>query len=198
MAEQVRGPFEKFVDSPYLKKRLSLHLHEVPTRSNKARTHLITPRVLKITPLLPYPTTTTWHNSHRFPLRNSGALPPVHGLCKRHSYDRQATGVPSRWCSIHVLEVIRCIPLNTGNQNGDIPCVQLRVCYSIKINLPTIWFRHSIKRIFRSTGRWLMQYQQNEWQLRQMCGVFAIRATWHISLHIPITHQSRSTHVNTS
>jgi hypothetical protein len=37
MAEQLRGPFEKFVDSPDSKKRPSPHLHEVPSRS------LITP-----------------------------------------------------------------------------------------------------------------------------------------------------------
>jgi hypothetical protein len=35
MAEQLRGPFEKFVDSPNSKKRPSPHLHKVPTRSNK-------------------------------------------------------------------------------------------------------------------------------------------------------------------
>jgi hypothetical protein len=57
MAEQLRGPYEKFVDSPYSvyvfekwverckkyiaakggtsKKRPSPHLHKVPTRSNK-------------------------------------------------------------------------------------------------------------------------------------------------------------------
>jgi hypothetical protein len=36
MAEKLRGPFEKFVDSPHSKKRPSPHLHKVPTRSNKA------------------------------------------------------------------------------------------------------------------------------------------------------------------
>jgi hypothetical protein len=36
MAEQLRGPFEKFVDSPYSKKRSSPHLYEVPTWSNKS------------------------------------------------------------------------------------------------------------------------------------------------------------------
>jgi hypothetical protein len=35
MAVQLRKPFEKFVDSPYSKKRPSPHLHNVPTRSNK-------------------------------------------------------------------------------------------------------------------------------------------------------------------
>jgi hypothetical protein len=35
MAKQQRGPFEKFVDLPYSKKRPSPHLHKVPTRSNK-------------------------------------------------------------------------------------------------------------------------------------------------------------------
>jgi hypothetical protein len=34
MAEQLGGPFEKFVDSPYSKKRPSPHLHKIPTRSN--------------------------------------------------------------------------------------------------------------------------------------------------------------------
>jgi hypothetical protein len=32
------------------------------------------------------PTITTWHNTHRLPLHNSGALPPVHELFKRPSY----------------------------------------------------------------------------------------------------------------
>jgi hypothetical protein len=41
---------------------------------------------MKITPLLRHPTTTTWHNSHRLGLHNSGALPPVHELCKWPSY----------------------------------------------------------------------------------------------------------------
>jgi hypothetical protein len=31
-------------------------------------------------------TTTTWHKSHRLPLHNGGALPPVHELSKRLSY----------------------------------------------------------------------------------------------------------------
>jgi hypothetical protein len=35
------------------------------------------------------PTTTTWHNSHRLPLHKSDALPPVHELFKRPSYDIQ-------------------------------------------------------------------------------------------------------------
>jgi hypothetical protein len=35
MAEQLRGPFEKFVDSPYSKKRPPPHLHKFPTRNNK-------------------------------------------------------------------------------------------------------------------------------------------------------------------
>jgi hypothetical protein len=41
---------------------------------------------MQITPLLRYPTTTTWHNSHRLPLHNSGALPPVHEVFKRPSH----------------------------------------------------------------------------------------------------------------
>jgi hypothetical protein len=47
---------------------------------------LKTVRGMKITPLPRYPTTTTWHNSHRLPLHNSGALPSVHELFKRPSY----------------------------------------------------------------------------------------------------------------
>jgi hypothetical protein len=39
MAEQLRRPFEKFVDSPYSKKRPLLHLHKVPTPCNKVKTH---------------------------------------------------------------------------------------------------------------------------------------------------------------
>jgi hypothetical protein len=39
MAEQLRGPFEKFVDSPCSKKGPSPHLHKVATESNKVRTH---------------------------------------------------------------------------------------------------------------------------------------------------------------
>jgi hypothetical protein len=35
MEEKLRGPFEKFVDSPYSIKRPSPPLHKVPTRSNK-------------------------------------------------------------------------------------------------------------------------------------------------------------------
>jgi hypothetical protein len=38
MAEQLRGPFEKFVDSLYSEKRTLTHLHKVPTRSNKVIT----------------------------------------------------------------------------------------------------------------------------------------------------------------
>jgi hypothetical protein len=33
--EQLRGPFVKFVDSPYLRKRPSPHLHKVPTLCGK-------------------------------------------------------------------------------------------------------------------------------------------------------------------
>jgi len=33
MVEQLQGPFEKFVDSPYSKKRLLLHLHKVLTQT---------------------------------------------------------------------------------------------------------------------------------------------------------------------
>jgi hypothetical protein len=58
MAEQLRGPFEKFVDSPYSKKRPSPHLHKVPARSNKVRDvtqTLMTFRGMKITLLLRYP-----------------------------------------------------------------------------------------------------------------------------------------------
>jgi hypothetical protein len=40
---------------------------------------------MKITPLLRYPPTTTWHNSHHLPLHNRGTLPPVHELFKRPS-----------------------------------------------------------------------------------------------------------------
>jgi hypothetical protein len=36
MVEQLRGPFEKFVDSLYSKKISSPHLHKVPTRSSKS------------------------------------------------------------------------------------------------------------------------------------------------------------------
>jgi hypothetical protein len=32
------------------------------------------------------PTSKTWHNSHRLPLHNSGALPPVHELFKQLPY----------------------------------------------------------------------------------------------------------------
>jgi hypothetical protein len=39
---------------------------------------LTTVRGMRITPLLRYPTTTTWHNSHLLPLHNSSTLPPVH------------------------------------------------------------------------------------------------------------------------
>jgi hypothetical protein len=35
MAEQLRGPFEKFVDSLYSKKRPSQYRRKVPTLSNK-------------------------------------------------------------------------------------------------------------------------------------------------------------------
>jgi hypothetical protein len=45
-----------------------------------------TVRGMNITPLLCYPTTTTWHKSYRLPLHNSGALPPVHEIFKRLSY----------------------------------------------------------------------------------------------------------------
>jgi len=58
MAEQLRGPFGKFVDSRYPKKRPLPHLHKVPTRSNKVRTVtqiLTTVRGIEITPLLRYP-----------------------------------------------------------------------------------------------------------------------------------------------
>jgi hypothetical protein len=41
MADQLQGPFEKFVGSPYSKKRPLPHLHNVPTRSNKVSPHII-------------------------------------------------------------------------------------------------------------------------------------------------------------
>jgi hypothetical protein len=41
MAEQLRGPFEKFVDSPFSKKRLSPHLYKVSTRSNKGKSEVV-------------------------------------------------------------------------------------------------------------------------------------------------------------
>jgi hypothetical protein len=47
---------------------------------------LTTVREMKITPLLRYPTTTTWHNSHRLSLHNRSALTPVHEVFKRPSY----------------------------------------------------------------------------------------------------------------
>jgi hypothetical protein len=47
---------------------------------------LTTVRGMKITPLLHYPPITTWHNSYRLRMCNSGALPPVHELLKRPSY----------------------------------------------------------------------------------------------------------------
>jgi hypothetical protein len=47
---------------------------------------LTTVRGMKITPLLRYPITTTWHNCHLLPMRNSGALSPIHELFKRPSY----------------------------------------------------------------------------------------------------------------
>jgi hypothetical protein len=39
MVEQLRGQFEKFMDSSYSKKRPSPHLHKVPIRSNKVIPH---------------------------------------------------------------------------------------------------------------------------------------------------------------
>jgi hypothetical protein len=146
MAEQLRGSFEKFVDSPYyseselcggavinglqhvfekwaerckkciacqwryfetetvttpsqspdsrvirwvhkLFKRPSLlrHAKKGSFKTTVTQT-LTTVRGMKITPLLRYLTTTTWHNSHRLPLHNSGALPPVHEPFKRPKY----------------------------------------------------------------------------------------------------------------
>jgi hypothetical protein len=41
MAEQLRGPFQKLVDSPNSKKGPSPHLLKFPTRSNKVTTHLM-------------------------------------------------------------------------------------------------------------------------------------------------------------
>jgi hypothetical protein len=42
---------------------------------------------MKITPLLRYLHHYNLANSHRLPLHNSGALPPVHELFKRPSYN---------------------------------------------------------------------------------------------------------------
>jgi hypothetical protein len=59
--EQLRESFEKFMDSPYSKKRPSPHPHKVATRSNEASfkttvTQNVTMfRGMKITPLLRYP-----------------------------------------------------------------------------------------------------------------------------------------------
>jgi hypothetical protein len=41
-------------------------------------------------------TTTTWHNRHRLPLYNSGALPPVHELFKRPSHELRADKIVIR------------------------------------------------------------------------------------------------------
>jgi hypothetical protein len=54
--------------------------------SFKKTVTLMMVRGMKITPLLRYPTTTTWRNNHRLSLRNSGVLPPVHEPSKRPSY----------------------------------------------------------------------------------------------------------------
>jgi hypothetical protein len=43
MAEQLRAPFEKFVDSPFSKKKPSPHLHEISTRSNKLSPRIYMP-----------------------------------------------------------------------------------------------------------------------------------------------------------
>jgi hypothetical protein len=48
MVEQLRGQFEKLVDSLYSKKRPSPYLHKVPTRNTKVKG-------MKIIPLLLYP-----------------------------------------------------------------------------------------------------------------------------------------------
>jgi hypothetical protein len=49
---------------------------------------LTTVRGMKIPPLQRYPTTTTWHISHRLLLHNSGALKQVHEPFKGPSYEQ--------------------------------------------------------------------------------------------------------------
>jgi hypothetical protein len=70
-----------------LRKYLPRHPKKGSFRTTVTQT-LTTIRGMKITPLLRYPTTTTWHNSHRLPLHNSGAQPPVYELFRRPSYVR--------------------------------------------------------------------------------------------------------------
>jgi hypothetical protein len=71
-------------------------------------------RGMKITPLLCYPTITTWHNSHHLPLHNSSALSPVHELFKRPSY----TGFYTN-CG-HDISHVRSL---LGNTLVPVPCL---------------------------------------------------------------------------
>jgi hypothetical protein len=50
MTEQLRVPFEKFVDSPYSKKRPSPHLHKIPTQSNKVSLRTFQTALARLTP----------------------------------------------------------------------------------------------------------------------------------------------------
>jgi hypothetical protein len=74
--------------------------------------NLTTTRGMKIMPLYVTHTTTTWHNSHRLPLHNSSALPPVHELFKRPSYTSRAS------CCLYLV-VSNCKAGNTS----EIPCL---------------------------------------------------------------------------
>jgi hypothetical protein len=68
---KLRGPLEKFVD---WRQCAAVMLLCLPLRDEDYATTTLSPP------------TTTWHNSHRLLLLNSGVLPPVHELYKRPSY----------------------------------------------------------------------------------------------------------------
>jgi hypothetical protein len=75
---------------------------------------LTTVRRMKITPLLRYPQPLQ-HGSHRLPLHNSGAMPPVHEPFKRYSYKNQLISF-SVWPSddFHLQDVKGRQFLNSG------------------------------------------------------------------------------------
>jgi len=84
----------------------------------------MTVRGMKITLLLRYPHHYNWHNSHRLPLHNSGALPPVHELFKLRSYLRYICAhchcvLIKSQLSTTLTEISRGFPYVSPYESGD-------------------------------------------------------------------------------
>jgi len=71
---------------------------------------------MKITPLLRSVTTTIWRNSHRLPLHNSGAIPPVRELFKWPSYiEKLDNFISCCSCAPHCVFMAWCLVRCGGN-----------------------------------------------------------------------------------